>query len=220
MLAASATAIDEARAGAWIAPPEGQEIVTATAGERDGLTFVETSAYVEAPFGDNVSFVAAPWAETSYALDEGWRAEATFGLKYSLHRGEHMALAIQGGALWRSDPPQNCGEGGGEARLLAGRSFGDTGFVNLELAGRVLDGGCAGERAELTAGFRPRDELLVMAQLFSDAPPDGENSLRLQVSLVRLGADARGIQIGLRTSLDGEDAEHALVLGLWGRPGD
>jgi hypothetical protein len=103
---------------------------------------------------------------------------------------------------------------------MGGRSFGATGFVNVEGATHVLEGGCEGERLDLTAGYRPRENWLAMAQLFLDAPRAGEETVRAQLTAVRFGRSGRGIQLGLRARLDGDDPEPTLVLGLWGRTSD
>ena len=47
-----------------------------------------------------------------------------------------------------------------------------------------------------------------------------EENVKVQVSLVRLGEAGAGLQLGVRARLDGEDAEPALIVGFWGRPGD
>jgi len=206
-----------AEAGAWPAPKEGQEILTSTAGKRNGHTTFESSAYWEAPVGENTSLLIAPWSESASDLESGWRGEAVVGVKRAIFRDDESVMAVQGGLYWRSDPPGDCGEGGVEARWLGGRSFGGGRFVNLELGARALDEGCLGGRAELTAGFRPRENWLAMGQIFYDAPQEGEESVHLQLSLVRFDEDDRGIQLGLRTRLDG-GGETALVLGMWRRP--
>lgn len=215
---AAAFAPASANAGAWIAPKGGQEIWTNVAGQRNELTFFETSAYWEAPIGEQTSFVATPWVEQNYDTLDGWRAEATLGVKRALYRGERAVMALQGGALWISHPDPECSEGGAELRWLGGVSFGETGFLNAEVATRALSGGCESERLDLTLGYRPWDNWLAMGQVFVDAPREGEESLRAQLTLVRFGESGRGIQVGLRARLDGGDAEPALVVGFWDRP--
>lgn len=209
-----------AHAGAWIAPEGGQEIVTTVAGQREGLNFYESSIYWEAPLGERRSFVLAPWAEQNVDTVEGWRGEATLSLKQTVYREGETVMALQAGALWVSHPDPGCGEGGVEARWLGGRSFEGGRFLNVEAATRALDGGCGGERLDLTAGFRPRENWLAMGQIFYDAPRDGDEVVRAQLTLVRFGENGRGIQIGLRSRIDGGPQEAALVVGLWGRPGD
>ncbi|QGZ94985.1 hypothetical protein [Terricaulis silvestris] len=209
-----------ALAGAWIAPEGGQEIWTNAAGQRDDAAFFETSAYWEIPVGKNNSFVAAPWFENNVNTDEGWRAEAVVGLKQAVFRDDQTVMALQVGALWVSAPGYGCGEGGVEARWLGGRSLGDGAFVNLEVAARALEGGCVGERLDITAGYRPSENWLAMGQIFFDAPRDGDETVKAQLTLVRFGERGRGIQVGLRARIDGGPQEPTLVVGLWGRPGD
>lgn len=215
---AAASVAGRAEAGAWLAPEEGQEIITTTAGERDGYTTFESSAYWEAPISSDASLVIAPWSESAADLESGWRGEAVVGVKHAVFRDDETVMAVQAGAFWRSDPPGDCGEGGIEARWLGGRSLGRGGFVNVEIAARVLDEGCPAGRANLSLGYRPQPNWLAMGEIFYETPREGSESLNVQVSLVRFGEDGRGMQVGLRTRLDG-GGETALVLGMWGRPG-
>lgn len=208
-------AVDPAWAGAWLAPKGGQEITTVAFGDRDGATVSEQSVYWEVPEAEDTSVVIAPWFEQAQDLSDGWRGEAVIGVKRALFRDETDILAIQGGAFWRSDPPRSCGEGGAELRALGGRSLGDGAFINLEVAGRLLEGGCHGAKVELSAGFRPYGDWLAMGQLFFDAPDDGEQNLKVQVSLVRFDNAGAGLQLGVRLRLDDDNTEPALVLGFW-----
>lgn len=204
-----------ASAGAWIAAEGGQEIWTSVAGERAGLSFFESSGYLEAPLDEDTSIVIAPWVEQNYDSEDGWRGEATLGLKRKVYDTETGVVAVQASALWLSYPTPDCSEGGAELRLLAGRNIGETGFVNAEIAGRALEGGCGGERLDLTIGYRPADNWLGIAQVFADSTRGGEEAVRGQVSFVRFGERGRGIQFGLRARLDGGPAEPALVVGVW-----
>ncbi len=208
-------------AGAWIAPEGGQEIWTNVAGVRSGMSYFESSGYLEAPVADDTSIVAAPWAEQNYDTQDGWRGEATLGVKRTIFRGGDAVMALQAGALWMSHPSESdCGEGGVELRWLGGRSFDSGGFVNIEAAGRVLESGCEARRVDLTAGYRPTDNWLLMGQVFFDAPREAEESVKAQITFVRFGENGRGLQIGVRARVDGGEPEPALVIGLWGRPGD
>lgn len=212
-----------ASAGAWIAPEGGQEIWTNVVGEREDATFYETSAYWELPVAEATSFVAAPWIEQNYDSNDGWRGEATLAVKQALYRGDQMAFAVQAGALWNSHPSDvdQCGEGGAELRFLVGSSLPAEGaFVNLEAAARALGGGCESGRLDLSAGYRPSDDWLFMGQVFLDAPRDGEEAVKAQFTIVRFGDSGRGIQFGLRSRIDDGAQEAALVIGLWGAPGD
>lgn len=211
-----------AHAGAWVAPKGGQSIFNAVVSERNDAAVYESSTYIETPINDRWSVVAVPWGEYDQSnLEEPSRGETTFGVKRALIRDERGAMAIQVSALWVTNPQEGCSEGGVEARWLGGLNLPRRAFVNLELAGRALDGGCGGGRADLTYGLQPNDHWLVMGQVFADAPLDGEETFKAQFSLVRFVRDGRlGVQLGARVRLDGEAPEPALVLGVWRRPGD
>lgn len=215
----AALAPTPAAAGAWLAPEGGQEIVTNTVGERNETLVYESSTYWEVPNDDKSSVILSPWFEANDDTLEGWRGEATLAYKRVVYRDDRNIVALQGGALWVSHPA-DCGEGGAEARVLAGRGVGATGFVNVEAAGRALSGGCEGGRVDLTAGYRPLENWLALGQVFFDAPVDGDDTVRGQVSLVRFGEDGQGVQVGFRARIDGGAAEPTLVIGLWGKPGD
>ncbi len=208
-----------AAAGAWIAPSGGQEISTNAVGERNETIVYESATYWEVPNDDKSSIILAPWFEANDDTLEGWRGEATLAYKRVVHRDERNIVALQAGALWISHPT-GCGEGGAEARVLAGRSIGETGFVNVEAAGRVLSGGCEGGRLDITAGYRPLQNWLTLGQVFLDAPVDGDDTVRGQLSVVRFGKDGRGVQVGVRARIDGGAPEPTLVIALWGQPGD
>jgi hypothetical protein len=182
---------------------------------------VDSSLYLEVPFAEHWSFVATPWFEQNYDTVDGWRGEGVLGAK-RVWSGEEGAFALQAGAYWQSHPDQDCGEGGVELRGLLGRNLGGGTFVNIEAAGSVLEGGCGGERLDLTLGRRWGEHWLGLAQVFGDwrAGEGYEDNVKMQLSLVRLGEGGRGLQLGLRARLDGDDAEPAVILGFWGRPGD
>ncbi len=210
-----------ANAAAWIAPLDGQQIFTSTYGKREGLTYYETSGYVEAPVTHNDSLVIAPWVIQDFIDDEnGWRAEATVGVKHIIHHTEHTVAAVQASALWVSDPPQHCQEGGAELRALAGVNLPHNSFVNAEVAERVLSGGCADQRAELTAGTHFGRRWMGLAQVFVDGPQYGEETVKAQLSLVVFdNRHHRGLQIGIRDRIDGGEDELALMVGFWTEPG-
>jgi hypothetical protein len=212
-----------AAAGAWIAPEDGQEIWTNVAGQRDDdVSFFETSAYYEIPVNERVAVVGAPYFEQAIdAGDQGWRAEASLAVKAVVLRDERSVMALQAGVLWTSWPDFGCSEGGVELRWLGGRSFGRTGFLNLEVGERAFEGGgCGGERLDLTAGFHPWDNWLAMGQVFLDAPRGGSDTVKVQFTLVRLGNEGKGLQFGLRGRVDDGLSEPAIVIGFWGRPGE
>lgn len=189
--------------------------MTNVAGARDEVYFYEGSAYWETPLGESSSFVASPWYEQNYDTADGWRAEAVVGVKRTVFRSDDTVMAVQASALWMSHPGDACGEGGVEVRWLGGRSFDNGAFVNVEAAGRALEGGCGGERLDLTGGARFGGSWLALGQVFLDAAHEGEETVRAQISLVRFGDNGRGVQLGLRARIDGGAEEPALVLGFW-----
>jgi hypothetical protein len=209
-----------ANAGAWLAPEGGQQIWTGVAGARDEVFFFEGSGYLEQPFARRMSIVVAPWYEQNYDTMDGWRAEAVVGVKHVLFRDDDIVLAAQVGALWTSDVSPECSEAGGEFRVLGGRSFENGAFLNVEAATRATGGGCASERVDVTAGSRLGGNWLALGQVFVDAPHQGEETIRAQVSLVRLFDNGGGVQFGLRTRVDGGSEEAALVIGLWSTADD
>lgn len=212
ILAVSAPA---AQAGAWLAPEEGQVITSVGVGARGDVRVTESATHGEQPLSETSALVLTSWTEHAPDLERGWRAEAVFAAKRVLLRGQGRVMAVQGGAYWQSDAPAGCGEGGVEARWLGGASFGATRFLNLEAAGRFLDGGCSRLRLDVTAGIRPRPNWLALGQVFYDAPEHGAATVRAQAGLARFNAAGRGIQAALRIRLDGGDAEPALVLSYW-----
>ena len=208
-----------ANAAAWIAPIDGQEIVTSSYGRRDGLSYYETSGYLEAPVTHNDSVVIAPWMIQDYSSDPAFRAEATIGLKHVIARSEHTITAVQASALWVSAPPGHCEEGGVEVRALGGVNLPHNAFVNAEVAERVLSGGCADQRAEFTAGMHAGPHWMGLAQVFVDGPQYGDETVKAQLSLVHFDNHHRGIQLGIRDRIDGGEHELALVLSFWTEPG-
>lgn len=210
-----------AQAGAWLAPEDGQEIWTNVTGLREGgVNFLETSAYYEFPVNERWAVVATPMLEQAYDVgNNGWRAEGTLALKAQVAHSDRAAMALQGGLAWNSWPGSGCGQMGMELRWLGGHSFGRTGFVNVEAAGRAFEGGCAGQRLELAAGYRPRRPWLAIGQVFMDARETGDSTIKAQFTMVRFRSGDRGIQMGVRARIDEGLAEPAIVLGIWGRPG-
>lgn len=210
-----------ALAGAWLAPESGTEIWSNAAGQRDELGYFESSGYLEAPIADDWSLVATPWIQQNYDTEDGWRGEATLAAKrvWSVESG---AIALQAGAVWRSHPEQGCSEGGAELRALVGRDFEGGAFINAEAAGSVLEGGCSGERFDLTLGQHWGESWMGMAQAFVDgrAGENYEENVKLQLSLVHFDRRGGGLQLGVRARVDGGDLEPALVLGFWGRRDD
>jgi hypothetical protein len=148
----------------------------------------------------------------------GERSEASGGLKRALHSGRNSALSGQISAIWRDETFGRCGEAGGEARLMAGRSLGknQNSFLDVAPAQHVFSGGCSGAKIEATYGVRPHARWLTLGQVFYDSGLHGADTLKGQINAVRFGA-AGGLQAGVRVRLDGGDPDPRLVIGLWRR---
>jgi hypothetical protein len=201
---------------------DGQQIFTTTYGKREGLTYYETSGYIEQPITHNDSVVVAPWLIQDFIDDkDGWRAEATIGAKHIIRHTEHTVAAVQASALWVSAPPEHCQEGGAEIRGLAGVNLPHNTFVDAEVSERALSGGCTDQRAEVTAGVNAGRRWMGLGQVFVDGPQYGEETVKAQLSLVYFFDDRhrRGLQIGVRDRIDGGEDELALVVGFWTQGG-
>jgi protein XagA len=114
-----------------------------------------------------------------------------------------------------------------DARLLMGRAFnlfGLPGFVDTQLAYRTRGQNGDEIRLDLTAGVRPFERLMIMAQSFSAiAPRGGPPTLmaaqKLQFSAVVEVAPALSIQIGAVAAPRGANspAERGLIGAVWWR---
>lgn len=114
-----------------------------------------------------------------------------------------------------------------DARLLMGRSlslFGFTGFLDAQIGYRSRGQNGDEIRLDLTAGFRPIDRLMLMAQSFSAIAPRGGLSTvvaaqKFQLSAVYELTPAISAQIGAVTALSGVNApaERGLIGGVWWR---
>jgi hypothetical protein len=212
LLFLSAAAAEPAAAGAWLTD---QTIITQVVGEDEGGVFAETQMLLEAPLSSRTAFVARP----SAAGDAGGLAEGEVeaGLKQALLRSDNAIVSVQATALWRDNRNLGCEGSGGELRGMGGLGFADgRGFVNVEVAGRAVEGGCRVRRLEAAAGWRPNPRWLGLAEGFFYGDNDRDPGLKAQMSVVRMGRGGRGLQVGVRVNLDdGGDAAPALVLGLW-----
>jgi len=214
-----ALGVGSARAGAWI-PAQDQAIHTEVLGAREGRAFAESQFRYERPFGRRNALIAQPWAEAD--VQSGFtRGEVEAGLKRVLLRSGNTIVSAQASALWRGERfVTRCVGAGGEVRGLAGTAFGDgRGFLNIEAAGRLLEGGCRAQRFEVSAGWRAGPRWMGLAEGFVYDPRGSvDPSVKAQMSVVRMGAEGRGLQVGLRVNVDGGEAAPALVVGFWSAP--
>ena len=75
-------------------------------------------------------------------------------------------------------------------------------------------------RAYSSRALPARQNWLAMGQVFLDAPREGDDTVRAQLTVVYFRRNGRGVQLGLRSRIDGGADEAAIVLGWWGRQGD
>ncbi|MXO66066.1 transporter [Altericroceibacterium endophyticum] len=113
-------------------------------------------------------------------------------------------------------------------RLIHGFAVGeDSGFFDVQAGYRLLDGALANEfHLDLTAGYRPVPDILLLAQTFSTVS-DGSSDIsggkyryhNLQISAVKDLSESVSLQAGVTGTLAGENAlrERGFFGGLWVR---
>lgn len=114
-----------------------------------------------------------------------------------------------------------------DARIQAGRPlsiFGWSGFLDAQIGYRSRGQNGDEVRADFTAGLRPMDRLMVMAQSFSAFAPRGGVATfvaaqKFQLSAVYDLTPALSVQLGGVTALGGVNspAERGLISALWWR---
>lgn len=207
-----------AEAGPWVAPDGDRTIVGAAYTETDEFSIVETELFIEAPLGARVSVVANHWSQTTTDFDgTRTRNESVVSGKYRLLSGDRSVTSVQSGVIWDSAASGECGEWGGDARLLAGAATkGGRYFASAELGARVQGNECVHARYELTLGAKPYRRLLSLAQIFVDDDLTYGETLKAQASLVAFERSGRGLQLGVRVQFDGDDfIEPTVLLSYW-----
>lgn len=207
-----------AHAGPWVAPDGDRTIVGAAYGETEEASIVETDLFIEAPLNSRVSVVANHWSETvTTFIGSDTHNESVVAGKYRLLHGDRSVVSIQAGVLWDSRAVGDCGEWGGETRLLGGvASRGGHLFATAELGARVQGNDCIHARYDLTLGVKPHKRLLGLAQIFVDDDLTYGESFKAQASVVAFERNGRGVQLGVRVRIDGNDViEPTLLLSYW-----
>ena len=155
------------------------------------------------------------------------------GVRYRLVSRDRFVLSAQAmaglpgdGENWNN---QRFGEGGGSAdlRLLAGRSFGRSTFVNLSAGVRAIPGARPDEmRVDFTAGTHVARGVRVMAQTYSvwslsDGPSglEGYSGHRAQASVLWPLDSVRRAQVSVLATVgrDNMSRETALIASVWRR---
>ena len=203
-------------------------------------TQFEYSPYIEYGLSDRWTLGAQPRVQTVWNGTSGntrrtdGLAQANLFARYTAWRGTNDVVSIQAqygqrGAATSKSPQVAYSSTEYELRLLYGHGFdfggGWTGFTDIEVAGRARSGTSADElRIDVTAGVRPRFDLLFLLQSFStiglkDQSPGGSNYdiTKLQLSAVYSLTPAVAIQIGGYTELAGRNVSlgNAGLVALW-----
>lgn len=207
---------------------------------RDGGEYrkLESAFFVEYGLTDRFTLVGrAAWQDVT-RIDAGLVdsangfASSEFGLRYAAwHRGGGV-LSVQGVVLLPgeaeniADLPLGEGGFGGEVRFLAGYSASRNSFFDAQLAYRWRESPDPDEvRLDLTAGWRPRPQFLLMAQTFStwstgDIVPGRREFAqhKLQISAA-WEFESGTLQAGLIATPAGRNAiaEEAFIVSWWRR---
>jgi hypothetical protein len=204
-------AAQAARASPWIG---GERAIASHAiGALDGSPFQEAGLHAELGWPrERVAIVLDGYVRTSADHEQ---TAASVLVKHSVLSRGRWALSTSAGPAFASG--DLCAGGGGEARGPLGRSIGrgarPNAFAAIELTAREVIG-CRALKGELTLGYQPGERWLLLAKSFSDQPRHGTDTLKVQISAVRLGA-RRGVEFGLRARVDGADPEPAFVVSIW-----
>ncbi|MCH8488945.1 MAG: hypothetical protein LAT81_03305 [Oceanicaulis sp.] len=229
-----------AQAGAWT-KPRGQTLMISTqsvhyfdrAPGGVSQSKQESAVYIEYGWRDHITLVGrAALQSIDRSAIEPWRGVGgvEVGARVRLYRGERWVMSAQAPASLRTGGENRnnaaLGEGGGDLdlRLMAGRSFGRSTFIDVNGGWRRRPGGAADElRLDLTAGTHIWRGARVMGQSFSvwstGGPPgfDGYASHRLQGSVIWPLSSRSRMQVGaMRTaSARNTGVERSAFVAVW-----
>jgi hypothetical protein len=212
---------NQAKAGAWVASRgDGILIVNAVSVTKEqSPTGYSIELYGEAGLGYNWALVLAPSMSTRVqSLEADWSLdEVMIGLRRKVFQSDGLALSYQISSF--SMPPtlrDQPREIGIETRVALGKSLGNWGWLNGEIAGRNCGAG-QGVRYDATAGFKlPKGDKVIM-KVFGDGNGCSAPLTRSQISYVSRPFRTIELEIGWRTTLgeDKSNTDQGLVLGLW-----
>jgi hypothetical protein len=212
---------DHVRAGAWVAGRgDGTLIVNAVSiSKEQNPTGYSVELYGEAGLGHDWALVVAPSMSTRVqSLEPDWSVdEVLVGLRRRIFQGDSLAFSYQFSSF--SIPPMQAGqsrEAGFETRIAMGKSFGNWGWLNGEIAGRNCGSG-QGVRFDATAGIKLSKGDKVIMKVFGDGDGCSAPLARSQVSYVSQPFRKIELEIGWRGTLGEEKnkTDQGLVMGLW-----
>lgn len=227
-------------AGAWT-KPRGQTLMISTQSVHyldrapGGISQSkqESSVYIEHGWRDHVTLVGrAALQSIDRSAIEPWRGVGGVeaGVRLRLYRKGPWAASVQAtvSAQTGGENRNNAalGEGGGDLdlRLMAGRSFGRSTFVDVQTGWRCRPGGAADElRLDMTAGTHVWRGARVMGQSFSvwsTGGPDGFDgyaSHRLQGSVIWPLTSRSRMQIGVMRTASARNTgiERSAFVSVW-----
>jgi len=193
----------------------------------------ETALYAEYGWRDHVTLVGrAALQSIDRSGIEPWRGVGGVeaGARLRLYRGGPWAASVQATVSARTGGENRnhaaLGEGGGDldVRLMAGRSFGRSTFVDVQAGWRRRPGGAADEvRLDVTAGTHAWRGMRVMGQSFSvwsaggAAGFDGYASHRAQGSLIWPVTSRLHLQAGVMRTTGGRNTGHerSAFVAVW-----
>lgn len=206
---------------------------------RGSVTRLDISPYWEHGLTQRWTVGLAPRLQATW-MDQGAGRSSGFGMadtsafaRYTIHRGDWNVLAVQGTVVtpgvggrhntYIAEPHPSF-----EARVLYGHSFelprGMTAFTSLAAGYRFRPGSAADEvRGDVTLGFRPVPDWMVMAQYFgtigmrNNGPGGPDYAIhRAQFSIVHDINARHSIQLGYMREVAGRRvALGQAVLAAW-----
>ncbi len=209
-------------AGAWVPPPQEGVLIANLVEVRTDQTQSGTSFELYGEYGlkGGWALVAAPSLSSAVqsASKEWVLDEVLFAVRRKLFVGKTLALSTQiGGFSVPGVRNNNDRAYGVEARLALGKSFGESGWVNVEAASRSCGAGGIGARFDATLGLKMANDQRLIVKAFGDGNGCTKPIVRAQVSYVRPISQKLAVEIGWRQSVDQESAfaDRGFVVGLW-----
>lgn len=211
-----------ATAGAWVPPPQQGVLIANLVEVRTDQTQSGASFELYGEYGlkRGWALVAAPSLSTAVqSSSKEWVLdEVLFAARRKLFLGRSLALSTQiGGFSIPGRRDQSDRAYGVEARFSLGKSFGETGWVNVEGASRSCGAGGIGARFDATLGLKMSNDQRLIVKAFGDGNGCTKAIIRAQVSYVRPFSEKLAVEFGWRQSLEQESAssDRGFVVGLW-----
>lgn len=243
-----------AEAGAWTRPAGKGLIISSAShhqfdlqAEGFGYSKFESSVYLEYGLTDRFTLMGRLAQETRFhqsrvTLNKGGSVvhlsvnavshalgESELGVRTRLAMASGWTVSAQTSLVRFSRSPNPLLERethwGSDGRLMIGRALGDRAFADLQLGHRGLWSGGQGEtRLDLTLGFRPDSDWLLLAQSYSawgqtqwSAYTRAYESHRVHLSVIAPLNEGLSFQLGAIRSAqcDGLAPETAYMVSLW-----